>query len=281
MCRYWRESIISAPESWTLIWPSLRLGLAALCLERSKAALLELDLDVYFVAQDLRIRDLIGPYIQNTGLLGFVKLTTTEDFTQTLPNFPQSMPSLRSLEIIHSDDDELSHWDPSIDPFGPFSNTLRSLSLYDILLYPSSFLKLRTLTKLTLYYYKIHTPLDALLDILEGNPLLKSVDLTIDFEELPVHISQPRIVTMDRLQSLPITCWNAAVGRTLISNIPLRRGADLHIAIMGLGLNEILSGIPTTHLQNLPSPTVTYFHEIPTLPSVYSTGWAEWILFIS
>ena len=51
--------------------------------------------------------------------------------------------------------------------------------------------------------------------------------------------------------------------RTVISSIPLRRGAHLDITFpdedTGLGLNETLSGISTTHLSNLPSPTfMTY-----------------------
>ena len=48
--------------------------------------------------------------------------------------------------------------------------------------------------------------------------------------------------------------------RTVISSIPLRRGPDLDITFpdedTGLGLNETLSDISTTHLLNLLSPTL-------------------------
>ena len=48
--------------------------------------------------------------------------------------------------------------------------------------------------------------------------------------------------------------------RTVISIIPLQRGAHLDVTFpdedTGLRLNETLSGIPTTHLSNLLSPTL-------------------------
>ena len=50
------------------------------------------------------------------------------------------------------------------------------------------------------------------------------------------------------------------IARTLISNIPVRRGAHLEITLRGrsegLGLNDVLSGISMTHLSNLPSSTL-------------------------
>ena len=255
MCRYWRESIISAPENWTLISP-YHVNLAALSLERSKAAPLQLRLDMYSVTQEPEFCSLIIPHVHKTGTLQFGGLTTVEDFVQALPDFPRSMPHLRSLVLERFNDDP--KWDSSIDPFESFSNTLRSLSLLDIPLYPF-FLKLRTLTKLSLLYYKIHVPLDGLLDVLEGNRSLQSVDLVINSKGFPAEISRYRVVVLGQLQHLSITSLDASITRTLISIIPLRKGAHLEITSRDrtteLGLNYILSGISTAHLSNLLSPT--------------------------
>ena len=235
------------------------MGLMALTLERSKAAPLQLKLDLAFSDPET-FRDLITPYIQNVETLEFEELTVIEDLSQVLPNFPQSTPNLRVLKLeLEADTPE---WDPSIDPFGSFPNTLISLTLSDLPLYPS-ILKIGTLTELSLHYDTVNPPLDTLLDFLEENPSLKSVSLGINSYEYPAQASRRRAVVLNQLQHLSIICWDAMTARTVISSIPLRRGAHLDITFpdedTGLGLNETLSGISATHLPNLPSPTfMTY-----------------------
>ena len=231
----------------------------ALTLERSGAAPLQLRLRNSTPIRKT-FRDLITPRIQNTEILKFWEPTTIDDFTQVFPNFPQSMPNLRLLELEHTGN--APGWDPSINPFGLFPNTLRSLRLYETPLYPS-FLKIRTLTELSLQYNVVQPSLDTLLDVLEENRSLESVDLKIDSDEYPTHISQRRAVVLNQLHNLSITCWDATIARTLVSNILVRRGAHLGVTLRGrsagLGLNDILSGISMTHLSNLPSPTfMTY-----------------------
>ena len=222
-----------------------------LSLERSKGVPLRLWLDNTF-SDRRKLRDLIAPYIQNTETLEFFDLTTIEDLMQVLPNFPQSMPILRSLLLEHLNDE--SEWDPSIDPFKSFPDTLRSLSLHEVPLYPS-FLKLRTLTELSLRYHDVHLPLDTLLDFLEENRSLDSVELVINYSEFLAQISQRRTVVLNQLHYLSIACWDVMIGRTLVSSIPLRRGAHLEITSCSNGtgsrLNDILSDIPVTHLSNL------------------------------
>ena len=249
VCRYWRESIISAPENWTLVSGGL-FGMMALSLERSKAAPLRLEL---CMMDCFRLRDLIIPRLQNIETLCCDQHVGLEDFIQTFPNFPRSTPNLRSLKLEHA-----PTWDPSTDPFNLFPNTMRSLSLYDIPLYPS-FLGLRTLTDLSLHYYMVRPPLDAFLDLLGGNCSLERVDLRIGFDEFPVPTLRNRDVIMNQLQRLSITCWDATIARAVITRIPLRRGVHLEITfrdeIGGLGLNDILSDISVTHLSSLSSPT--------------------------
>jgi len=209
-------------------------------------------------------RDLLTPRIQNVETLWCYSVATAESLTQTLPNFPRSMPNLRSLQLGRVVDEPI--WDSSTDPFEPFPNTMKSLTLYDIPLYPS-FYGLGTLTKLVLHYYNVRPPLEAFLDLLEGNCSLEHADLMILFDAPLTPISHRRDVIMNRLQHLAITCWDAVVAQTMVSSIPLQKGVRLVITFYdedtGLGLNDILSGISTTHPLNLASPTSMEYWSFP------------------
>ena len=244
------------------------MGLIALTLERSKAVPLQVRLFNHPPVGRKKFRDLMASHIQNIGILRFKGLINIEDLTKALPNFPQSTPNLRSLELTRVDSIIRSGppIDRSIDPFGLFPNTLRSLTLYDIHICPS-FLKLRTLTDLSLRYHMVKPPLDTLLDVLEENCSLESVDLIIDSEKYPTKISQRRTVVLNQLRHLSITCRDTRIGRTLISSIPLRRGVHLEITLhsndAGLGLNSILTDISMTHLSNLTSSTFMTYRSYP------------------
>ena len=277
VCQYWRESIISAPENWARI-SIPRLGLTALSLERSKAAPLHLQFDMSFRTRTPRFCNLIAPHTQRIKTLRVKQISTIEVFTKAFPNFPNSMPNLRSLDLAHTEDRGVPHWDLSFDPFGPLPNTLTSLVLHDIPLYPS-FLRIKTLTKLDLHYHEIRPALDTLLDLVEDNCSLESVALTIDFKNNPSNSSQRPSATTNRLRHLSVSCWDATTARTLISNIPLRRGAHLGITFhgeeMGLELNDILPGIPITHFPNIPSPTFMEYmpcYQAPCLRAVRLNG---------
>ena len=262
VCQYWRESIISTPENWTLI-SSTQLDLAALSLERSRAALLRLHLDVSSPPYDFC--DLLAPHAQRIRTVQVEEIEIIEDITEGLPNFPLSMPNLQSLDLAHTEDyDDVSDWDSPLNPFGSFPTTLTSLCLYDIPMYPS-FLELRALRELRLRYYKIHPALDTLLNFVEDNCSLESVDLTINFHNSPSSSYRHRSATTNRLQHLSVSCLDATTARTLISNIPLRKGAHLDITFRDkeVDLNDILSGIPTTHFPNLPSPTFMEYKASP------------------
>ena len=176
VCRYWRASIISFPGNWTLI-SSRDMRLTTLCLERSRAAPLKIWLDMNQVKRQPRFSDLIIPRIQSAMSLEFSELMTPEDLMKTLPNFPQSMPNLQSLDVslsVHA-----PNWNPSINPFNPFPHTLKCPFLYDIPLYPP-ILNLRTLTKLLLHNFNFNHSLDMLLTFLEENCSLVDVILRID-----------------------------------------------------------------------------------------------------
>ena len=251
VCRYWRESIVSAPENWTLISDSCSEDLVALSLERAKAAPLVISLSMSWVMRLHRLPGIIVPHFQNVVSFTVDSIPTPGEFTKVFPSFPRSLSNLHSL-TLHAKD--IKGWDLSIDPFEPLPHNLRYLSLIKIHPHPL-FLRLRTLTELSLTIPRFSLHLDTLLDFLEANASLESVELLIKFVEPSLRNSQRRAAIGNRLQRLYIHSWDLMDARAIIANIPLRKGACLDIHLGSARLKEILSGIPTTHLLNLPSPT--------------------------
>ena len=219
-------------------------------LERAKAA--PLKLAVLRAQESYWLPELLAPCIQNTEVLS-VQFAWAIDLERILPDFPQSMPSLRSLTLESEKD-----WDRSTDPFESFAPTLKYISLDSIPLYPS-LRKIRTLTELILHDYKFHLQLDTLLDFLEENDSLTRATIGIDFIEPSLCISQRRVAIKNRLRHLVLTCPGLEESRALISNISLSRGATLDVTCgwtgSGVTVNHLLSGISTSHLSNLLSPT--------------------------
>ena len=226
--------------------------LTTLCLERSRAAPLKIWLDMNQVKRQPRFSDLIIPRIQSATSLEFSEFMTPEDLMKTLPDFPQSMPNLQSLDVslsVHA-----PNWNPSINPFNPFPHTLKCLLLYDIPLCPP-ILNLRTLTKLLLHNFNFNHSLDTLLTFLEENCSLVDVILRIDSSDPILHRSPRRAPIKNQLQHLSVTSYDSRNIRALISSIPLRKGSDLEINSRGLetGVNDIFSS--TARVANLQSPT--------------------------
>ena len=251
VCRYWRESIVSTPENWTLISDTCSEDLVALSLERNKAALLDISLHGRWGTQGPRLPDILMSHSQAVVILAVDSPPTLREFTERFPSFPQSMPNLRSLTLKVK---SIENWDLSIDPFESLPHTLTYLELAKIPFYPS-FLRLKTLTRFSLAYHRFNLRLDTLLDFLEANASLESVELSIEFVEPSLRNSQRRAAIENRLLRLKLYSWDPMDGRDFIANIPLQKGACLDIYLGGRWLKQILSGIPTTHLLTLPSPT--------------------------
>ena len=250
VCRYWRESIVSTPENWTLIHCWHR-KMAAVSLERAKAAPLEICVRMSMAMNYPTFHDILIRHFRNTKILAVEDISTFEGFTKMFPNFPQSMPNLRSLTLKL---DNIEGWHPSVDPFEAVAHTLEDLKLFDIPLTPS-LLTLGSLTELALHDRRFNLPLDTLLNFLEENHSLTSADLSIEFIAHPLRSSRRRSPMRNRLRYLRIWCENVEDAQALISNIPLQRGANLKLQSYRKVLNDILSGISTTHLSNLLSPT--------------------------
>ena len=261
VCRYWRDSIISAPDNWTLI-SNGRVELAALSLARAKAARLNVSIDICQFRADPTSFGLLTPYLQNIDTLCARDLPSIEELTRALPGFPQSTPNLRSLTLLCTYSS--AKWDPSIDPFESLTPTLKCLSLFKVPLYPS-LLNLKTLTDLTLRSHCFEFHLDTLLDFLEQNRSLESAVLDIRFMGPALRYSRRRAPIKNRLRHLSIPCNNPMNAQALVSNMALRRGAHLEISSFdqNTGLNEILSDIATTHLSNLPSPAFMEYQSYP------------------
>ena len=262
VCRHWRESIISTPSNWTLI-SNNRSKLTTLSLERAKAARLDVSIDMHQFGADPGSLGLITPYIQNIDTLHVYDLPGVEELTRALPKFPRSTPNLRSLTLLHTYK-AVRPWDRTVDPFELFPHTLQYLSLFNIPLYPS-LLDLKTLTDLTLRYHTFDGHLDTLLTFLEHNRSLERATLDIRFTEPSLRNSRRDTVVRSQLQSLSIPCNNPMNAHALISNIALRRGAHLEISSLdqSTGLNDILSGISTSHLSNLSSPAFLEYRSYP------------------
>ena len=217
-------------------------------LERARAAALEVYLNVD--TANPGIVDLLAPYAQNIDTLWITGLTTIEKLRRALPKFPRSTPNLRSLLL-----DSVVHRDQSIDPFESLACTPEYLAFFEIPLCPS-ILHLRSLTGFSYFAYEFDLHLDTLLDFLEQNHMLECVILDVRFKEASLRSSRRRTTIGNRLRYLSIYCRGAANSQATISRIALQRGAQLDITTnSSRGLNDILSGVFTTHLLNLPSPT--------------------------
>jgi hypothetical protein len=223
-------------------------------LKRAKSVPLEINLNTTLARGGLRFADLLIPHIQNTKTLRVDYLTAIQ-LKDILPNFPQSMPNLQSFALTSGG----AGWDRSIDPFEPFPPTLRYLKLLGISPYPS-LLELKTLTELELRDRQFNLRLDTLLDFLEENRSLERVILNLKFDEPSLRGSRRRAAIKTRLRYLEITCFSAMDGQALISSIALSKGAELEFFCcplngIGAAVDDVLSGISTTHLSNIQSPT--------------------------
>lgn len=173
----------------------------ALSLKWSGAAPLELSLHMDEVRREPGFSGLLMAYIRNTKTLYIGSILTVGELMQKIPNFLQSMPNLRSLELCKN---TFSEGVRSIDPFEPLPPTLTSLSLERIHLYPS-FRRLKALTELTLRDEQFSLRLDTLLDFLEENQSLERANLMIRFRKPSFRQSRRGSTIKNQLQHLSIT----------------------------------------------------------------------------
>ena len=224
--------------------------MTAVCLERAKAAPLKITLEMPLSSS---FPDIFAPYLQSTRTLVVYGLPAIEELIGVFPNFPRSMPTLRSLELERAWD---AHWEETIDPFESFVPALERLLFTGIPLFPSLF-DLGTLTELTIRDSLFEFPLDTLLDFLEGNHSLKWATLGIHFVDPSLLVSQRKTAMRNQLRCPSINCLDTRDAQALISSIPLWKGADLcvHLGTEHATLSDFLPDVSTAHISNPPSPT--------------------------
>ena len=224
--------------------------MTAVCLQRAKRSPLKITLHLPLGSS---FPDIFAPHLQTIRALAVRFMPTIRQLMNVFPDFPRSMPSLRSLKLSPIDGE---NWDRSIDPFKSPIPALEHLVLEDIPLYPS-LLRLATLTELTITHEIVQPDfyLDTLLDFLEGNPALERATLGIPLTDPPLPSLRRQTTIRNQLRYLLISA-NKLDAQALISSIPLQRGADLGIYLEDEGaLNDFLPDISTAHLSNPSSPT--------------------------
>ena len=248
--RYWRQSIASDPANWTLI-SNYSKGLTALSLEHAKAV----PLKVYLFDRDGTTSWCLPiPLIQNVSAIRAEAGATIERLRQALPGFPGLMPNLRSLTFSSG---FAVDWDGTVDPFESLTPTLRHLDLGGVPFYPSIH-RLNSLTEFSGGNLGPDLHLDVLLDFIEGNTSLERVSLSISFRAAPLRISRRETPIKNQIRYLSIQYGDPLDAKALTSCVALQRGVHLVLTDVRLdgGLNDILSVFTTTHLSNLPLPTV-------------------------
>ena len=226
-----------------------------LSLERSKQAGLTVWFDMDEIKKWRKSSKLIAPHLQRIKDLKLLQLTTTGGLFQTFPDFPRSMPRLKKLELSLSEDSP--RWEDGRDPFRSPPPGLKYLLLWHVPLYPS-FLRLRNLT-----YFKFKDPrfdrhIDMLLEFLEGNHSLETVDLDIEFAKGDHRRPALRgpMNGSTKLSHLRVASQDPEVVSALVSRISPRCCGSLWITSChpNTRFADILSCIPTGYFLNLLSP---------------------------
>ena len=234
-----------------------------LSLERAKAALLEIHLNMGNIREDPQFLGLLTPHFQNTETLRVTNLEATKELS-LFSRHP--MINLRSLTLSGLPR-VVDRSDQSIDPFESSAPALRYLKLFEVPLHPC-FLNIKTLTGLELSDYYCNLQLDAFLDFMEENRSLTRVELDVRFVETSLRSSRRRAPIGNRFQSLQIACYDVTDGQALISSVALSKGAELEFICRGtydapMEVNDILFGISTSHFSNLLSPTFMRYRVRP------------------
>ena len=178
----------------------------------------------------------------------FIKLynlTTIDNLFENFPDFPQSAPRLKRLELILSEGSD--RWKGREDPFALISipTAIDHLLLERIPLYPS-FLALRNLKYLELKDSSFsHPDGNILLDLLEKNQLLETVKLDFKSEKLNIRPSLfSEKINLNNVSQLVVTSEIPGAVESLISKInPPNRGRLKITAPHKSNLNKIFSSM--------------------------------------
>jgi hypothetical protein len=137
------------------------------------------------------------------------------------------MPNLRSLSLFANKFDPFRDWSNDLNRL--MAASLTDMHLRNTPLYPS-FRRLDTLTTLKIFHDNFNLHVDTLLDFLEGNRSLGSVELDIQFTRPSLRNSERRVPFGNQLQSLSVSSWLAVDINALVSKIAVQKGASLTVS---------------------------------------------------
>lgn len=248
------------------------MELAKLSLERAKAAPLAV---LLAFVPEREFVDLLLPRARNIVSFTCVGFNQIENLVRTLPDFPKSMPNLRSLQLNESGLLQEGARLPA-DPFDFSAHTsLKELTLIQVPLLPS-ILSLRTLTEFNIFYRDFRLHVDTLFSFMEENHQLEVARLEIGFHQNDLYLSQRPTPGRNRLQRLEIMGRRAEDIRALIPGIALQKGGVLALKIYRAdrytGLAEILSGLSTAHHPSLSSSTLMVYQDKPRKIQLFGPG---------
>jgi hypothetical protein len=175
VCHYWRETLISNPESWYFI-RSEYLDLLPLFLERSRSYPLEVELTDTSFSDTLQH---IRPHADRLAVLKCYVETPNALFLRTLSQLDHS-PNLHTFSIISARAPTVV---PQLIEISFISGDMPNLRTLELLPFPiiPQFAQLKHLTDLRLGVK--YSTLTAVLDLLAANPSLEKVRLIDTFED--------------------------------------------------------------------------------------------------
>ena len=217
LCRYWREALLSNPESWCFV-KSEFLGLVPLFLERSGLYPLEINLtntwSFYAVGH-------IRPHAERLAILRCEVDEANATFLRTLSRLNHS-PNLHTLSITSVRTPTVAPESIEMAFLSGDMSTLRTLELLPFPVIPQ-FTQLKHLVNLRIHV--THSTLTAVLDLLAANPSLEKVGLVDNFWSAEDERAAGSTV-LGRLKFLSV---ERCVPRGFLEKLTFPRGARVFI----------------------------------------------------
>ena len=196
VCRYWRETLLFNPESWSFIG-SEYTELLPLFLERSKSHPLEINL-----TSETILPHIIQHIEAHADRIGILRYNLKEADIVTLQTLFRldNLPGLRTFSIKISRPPTVA---PEVEEMVLFSGKMPALRMLELLPFPiiPQFAESRNLVDLRLDV--VYSTLTAVLDLLAANPLLERVRLLGNFDD-DEDTREARSVFMRRLRFLAV-----------------------------------------------------------------------------
>ena len=217
VCRYWRETLLSNPESWSFIRSEF-LELVPLFLERSGSYPLEVDLTNTWSSNAVGH---IRPHANRLAILRYHVSAVNSTFLRALSKLDHS-PNLHTLSLASARTPAVA---PELIKMGLILGDMPALHTLELLPFPiiPQFLRLKYLINLRLEV--THSTLTAVLDLLAANPSLEKLWLVGSFWDNEVTRGAESTV----LGCLKFLTVERCAPRRLLEKLTLPRGTRVYI----------------------------------------------------